>query len=342
MLPKLPLAHRAMMAELLQGCMEARFDEQFPDAGRFYKATVKGRSYWYFVPSGSSPQRVYVGPADDPDITERVERFREIKAAAKERRMLVRSLLAAGLPRPSPQVGDVVEALGRNGLFQQGGVLVGPPAFPCYSAYLGVRLPTAAVRTGHVHPARAPAVSMAVEGSLSRMIETLRTVDLSFQPIPEIGPRGRSVRVRNEQGFEVEFLIANRGGKPEPGLDFLVREPVRSVMLHQTGVPVTIPAPERYAVRGLIRVGMRGDDGQQEARTDLAQPGILITALHQEQRLSDIGEVFLEAWDRGARWREALVAGCRRLDTPSRKLLDHAVEEARRAAGREMITGSIY
>jgi len=65
------------------------------------------------------------------------------------------------------------------------------------------------------------------------------------------------------------FLTSNRGsdeytGKPSPMpalggasaenlrfLDYLIYEPVRTVLLHRKGVSVNVPAPERYAVHKL-------------------------------------------------------------------------------------------
>ena len=35
-------------------------------------------------------------------------------------------------------------------------------------------------------------------------------------------------------------------------LDFLIRDPVRTVLLHRSGVPVLVPSPERFAVHKLI------------------------------------------------------------------------------------------
>lgn len=62
--------------------------------GRFVPVTVKDRRYWYFdQPTGEGKQaRRYVGPADDQEITKRVETFKEIKDHAKARRKLVVTL----------------------------------------------------------------------------------------------------------------------------------------------------------------------------------------------------------------------------------------------------------
>jgi hypothetical protein len=326
-----------MVAELIQRCLDASWDEPFPLEGRFYKATVKGRGYWYFVPSGLSPQRRYIGSAEDPTIAERVARFQAAKAEAKERRMMVRSLVAAGLPRPAPPVGDIIEALARAGLFRLGGVLLGSAALQGYAGYLGVRLPKVAAGTsGDVAPPLA--VSVVIEGDLSLMIEALRAADPTFVPVASLDPYAPCTTVRNQQGLEVAFLALDRAGSgepPAPGPDFLIRAPVRSVLLHKAGVLVTLPAPERYAVHELIVAARNNDTGRQKARKGLAQAGSLIMALYNKER--QLGEVFLEAWDHGPEWREALAVGHARLADEARALLGTAISAACKRLGREMV-----
>ena len=107
------------------------FSTDVPVEGRFITAESRGRSYWYFdVANGTSAKRRrYVGPVDDPEITRRVESFKEVKADARARRKLVSTLVReAGLPRPDPVAGDVVRSLAEAGLFRLLGVLVGTDA----------------------------------------------------------------------------------------------------------------------------------------------------------------------------------------------------------------------
>ena len=121
-------------------------------------------------------------------------------------------------------------------------------------------------------------------------MEVLRAVDPTFAAVPHLGDTLLSSRLRNNREFEVAFLTPNCGsgqrqGRPVPMpalgggagaapmryLDFLLRSPVRSVLLRKGGVPVNVPAPERYAVHKLIvATQRRGDDnGRQKARKDL-------------------------------------------------------------------------
>ena len=135
-----------------------------------------------------------------------------------------------------------------------------------------------------------------------------------------------STQFKAGSGFLVEFLTPNTGsadyeGRPtlmpalggaaaEPlrFLDFLIHEPIRAVLLHGSGVPVLVPAPERYAVHKLI-VGSRrrqGGDGQGKATKDREQAVTLLSAMIELRREEDVADAWMEAWDRGPSWRDAI------------------------------------
>src|SRR3546814_9376252 len=92
---------------------------------------------------------------------------------------------------------------------------------------------------------------------------------------------------------------------------FLIHEPVRTVMLHRSGVPVTVPSPERYAVHKLIVASRRRSDanGAAKREKDVHQAGLLFAALEATRRQDDLAEAFAEAWNRGPSWRLAIEKG---------------------------------
>ncbi len=94
-------------------------------------------------------------------------------------------------------------------------------------------------------------------------------------------------------------------------MDFLLRDPVRSILLHGAGVSVVIPAPERYAVHKLIVAGWRQRDagGRAKADKDLRRAGMLFDALQSTGVGADLTDVFREAWSRGPSWKGALAHG---------------------------------
>jgi hypothetical protein len=130
--------------------------------------------------------------------------------------------------------------------------------------------------------------------------------------------------------LRVEFLTPNRGGEELSGkpakmpalggagavplrfLDFLIHDPIRTVMLHKGGIPVLVPDPCRFAVHKLI-VAARRPSGSQKDLKDLAQSDQLAAALQAVGRTDDLREMFAEARERGPAWREALDASLARM-----------------------------
>ena len=328
---QIDLIYRTMIAELGQRLLDASFATDFPIEGRFVPVTVKQRVYWYFdQPSSEGNKRRYVGPADDEDITRRVESFKEIKDDAKARRKLVSTLTRdAGLPAPERFSGDVVEALAHAGIFRLRACLVGTVAFQTYAGVLGVRLPAASMMTGDADFAQDYAISAEVEDSIPPIFEILNDLDPTFRPVSHRSGSARSTAFQNAARYRVEFLTGNRGSDdyldypadmpalggaaadPLRFLDFLIYEPIRAVLLHKSGISVIVPAPERYAVHKLIVASRRVVDttGAAKREKDLRQASILFQTLQETNRNGDLGDAVMEAWERGEGWRLAIRSG---------------------------------
>lgn len=344
-----------MFSELAQRSLDAAFTTEFTLDGRFVPVTVKQRRYWYFdAPAAEGGKhRRYVGPADDPAIQSRVDRFKDLKADFQGRRKLVSTLVReAHLPQPDRMTGDVVAALAEAGLFRLRGVLI-DTAFQVYPALLGVRVPATAMRTSDTDFAQFHAISAAAADSLPPMLEVIRAVDPTFREVPDVADGRRTTRYVAQSGFQVEFLTPNTGSATHDGkpatmpalggaaatplrfLDFLIHQPVRTVLLYRSGIPVTVPAPERYAVHKLIVASRRrkNGDGTAKARKDLAQAAILTEALAMVQQQDDLASAFVEAWDRGPAWREAIARSIRMLEAPVRGILWQAIVEGCRDLG---------
>jgi len=295
---------------------------------------------------------MYVGPAADPEIELRVARFSQIKADYQERRSMVHSLLAGGLPSPIALVGDVSEALARHGFFRMRGVLVGTLAFQTYGGLLGARMQGASLMTGDADFAQFHSFSHAIDDGMPPMIQILSSVDPSFRPDPHMANPRASTKFRNRTGLDIEFLTPNRGGVENQGspsqmpslggafaeplryLDYLIHDPVRSVLLHKAGVAVSVPAPERFAVHKMIVAVLRrnDDNGRQKARKDLLQTSLLLRALDLERRLDDVGFAWMEAWGRGPQWQSALSSARGRLPPETAEILARSIDQARALA----------
>ncbi|OHV81964.1 GSU2403 family nucleotidyltransferase fold protein [Ensifer sp. LCM 4579] len=356
---QIDLVYQTMLAELGQRSLDAAWTADFPPEGRFTPVAVKGKKYWYFdIPDGQGGKtRRYVGPADDRDIARRVETHKREKDDLRARRRMVSSLTReGGMIAPDSMSGDVIEALAAGGLFRLGGVLTGTVAFQTYSGILGVRLPMAAIMTGDADVAQDYAISSEVDDSLPPILELLQSVDPTFRPVPHRSGAAASSAFVNGSGYRVEFLTTNRGSDdyldqpakmpalggaradPLRFLDFLIRDPVRTMLLHRSGVPVTVPDPSRYAVHKLIMASRRQNGGQGSVKRDkdIRQAALLFEALQQTRRTSDLALVYNEAWERGQAWQEGIRAGAGMLADEDRSRLGDCLRTGAMQIGEDV------
>lgn len=339
------LTLQTIYAELLQRALDAEFDDCFPARGRFKKRKKSNKYYWYFLlDEGGKRHEKYVGPVTDKSVTDRVKRFEEIKSDYKERRRLVRALAAAGVPAPLSPVGGIVEALWRDGFFRLRGVLVGTVAYGCYGPVLGAKLAASNLRTDDADFAQFWGISENIAESIRPPIEILKEVDLTFRCMPDVNDPFVTSRYRNSAGFKVEFLTPNRGAErhqsrpanmkalaktsaqPLRHLDYLVHQPERAVILHDAGVPVSVPRAERYAIHKLIVAVERQD--QAKATKDIAQASSLINVL-ADRRPLELAEAWIDAWQVGKRWQDKLELGRNRLTQSDQDVLHSVLEKAR-------------
>ena len=331
------LATQTLFAELLQRSLDAEFDTEFRENGTFLRKRSKDREYWHFQwRDGETIRNRYVGPVTDTNVTDRVQRFATLKASFKRRQTLVRALVAAGLPTPDELSGRIVEALWKASFFRLRGVLVGTLAFQTYAGILGVDLGRRPLMTQDADFAQFWGVAENVGETIQPPLTILRSVDATFAEVPRVGDPFISTRYRNAQDYLVDFLTPNRGsddhqGKParmralagtgaEPlrHLDFLIRQPERSVLLRGGGIPVTVPRAEAYAVHKLIVAVERVN--QAKSVKDVQQAGLLIETL-AVRRPTELASSWQEAWDAGPSWRRKLESGRARLSAEQQGIL---------------------
>ena len=317
------LLKQTTYAELLERCTSTAFDAEFSEDGSFTSKTVKGNRYWYFQTNAASGRsQKYVGP-ETPKLLEQIARHRQVRSDERERRSLVSTLVRSfGLPRPLPQIGEIVAALAQSGVFRLRGVLVGTVAYQTYPAMLGVRLPGAALQTSDIDIAQFLNISVAVNDRTPPMLETLQRVDKTFRPVPgDFGKRWTTSYI-GKSDVRVDFLTPNQGpdsdtprhlpalqtdAQPLRYLDFLIHTPEPAALLHQAGVYVQVPAPERYAIHKLIVSRLRSS-GVAKTEKDIQQAETLLEAL-VERRSKELEAVWAEASNRGPSWRELIERG---------------------------------
>jgi hypothetical protein len=342
-MPPPSLQLQTAYAELLERAGTSAFDHAFPEAGDFVRKTIKGRNYWYFqasTPQGRSQK--YVG-AETPGLLDRIARHRSARNDLRERRALVSMLVRAfGNPRPLPEIGAVLRALADAGVFRLRAVLVGTVAFQTYAPALGVALKGAALQTEDVDIAQFASVSLAVDDQTPPMFEILKGVDKTFRSIPHLVDGRKVTRYEAANNLRVDFLTPNEGaetGSPQslPALrtdaeplrflDFLIRDPEPAAVLHDAGIYVWVPSPQRFAIHKLI-VSERRLAGSPKKDKDLRQAETLIEILAQK-RPFELREAWQEAFERGPTWRALLGRALRRAALVSRDTLLRIAEEPR-------------
>ena len=331
-------------AELLDRCAQAAFGESFPADGVFTPKTIRGRRYWYFqLPSKAGRAQKYAGP-ETPGLLQRIEHHQQALDDERERRSLVSTLVRSfGMPQPIPEIGAIVDALAKAGVFRLRGVLIGTVAYQTYSAMLGTKLPLAALQTGDVDIAQFRNVSVAVEDRTPPVLDVLKQADKTFRAVPTLhGQHVTSYRAKG--GFRVDFLTTNEGPDTDQPqrlpalqtdaqalrfLDFLIHDPEPAVLLYGAGVYVNVPAPQRYAIHKLI-VSRRRPEGAAKRDKDIHQAEALLALLAQK-RPHEIKSAWDEAYRRGKEWRKLLQEGAAQLSAPLQETFMKLVGPSKRA-----------
>lgn len=343
-MPAPPLVVQTTYAELLERCAATAFSEPFPEDGTFTPKTINGRRYWYFqTASAEGRSQRYVG-TESPGLLERIEQHTQARDDERERRALVSTLVRSfRLLPPIAQIGEIVAALARSGVFKLRSVLIGTVAYQIYPAMLGIKLPGALLQTSDIDVAQFASISIAADDETLPMIEVLKGADKSFREIPNISGRGPAASYSSRGGIRVHFFTPNEGAdtdtlqmlpalktnaQPLRFLDFLIRDPAPAVLLHGSGIYVHVPAPERYAVHKLI-LALYRPTAIAKRDKDLRQAERLIEAL-ADRRPGELKDVWEEAYERGPHWRKFLLAGVRHLAPRARDLILKILGRARK------------
>ncbi|HEX6086111.1 MAG TPA: GSU2403 family nucleotidyltransferase fold protein [Thermoanaerobaculia bacterium] len=289
---------QTLYAELLDQCLAAEGEEA---SGSYVSKQINGATYWYHQQSFGSgrKQQTYLG-RETPDLLETIARRREARADEKRRRELIDMLAAGGMLREQAAVGQVVRTLAEAGVFRTGGVLVGTLAFGCYANMLGVRFEQQSLRTADVDIAHDPSIALAMtrEPELD-LLERLRQVEPRFFAVPGLDPRepSTSMKVRGRD-LRIDFVTTTRRGRssraapipllgiaatPLRGIDYLIGETTRAVVLAGSGIVVNIPTPGRFALHKLWLARERNVSEQAKARKDLRQAEQLIEVLESDR-----------------------------------------------------------
>ena len=330
-------------SELLERCAAAAFAVSFPEDGTFISKTINDRRYWYFqLSSEQGRTQRYVGP-ETPGLLEQIAHHREARDDERERRALVSTLVRSfGLPRPNSEIGDIIDALAKAGVFRLRAVLVGTIAYQTYAAMLGTKLPNPMLQTGDIDIAQFRTISIAIKDNTPPVLDVLKQVDSTFRPIPHIHDERRATSYQAKSKLRVDFLTPKKGpdtnapqslpalqtdAEPLRFLDFLIHQPEPAVILHNTGIYVFVPAPQRYAVHKLI-VSRRRREGTAKRDKDARQAEALLELLAQK-RPYELNSAWKDAYERGPTWRQLLIEGLSQLTSRVRDTTLKAIEGRR-------------
>lgn len=334
-----PIAHAAY-----QDLLRSLKDDAVSDLrGTPTRVERGGKAYWYDTYRiGNDVRKTYIGE-DTPDLRLRLERSAAIAAAREEsqrhRSRLIRILRAEGFSGVDVATGSLVNAMQKAGVFRLGGTIVGTQAFRLYEGELGVRYAfDQAAQTNDIDIASFERLSLVLEDAVSEPL-TKVLADFEFDAVPSL-ERDKVWRWRQSRNeLLLEFLTpsfeADENLRPLAALgvhaqslhylNFLVAEPIKIAVTYRSGVLVQVPRPERFAVHKLIIADRRkeGPDSLKSAK-DRAQAAYLIDIL-AEDRPDDLMEAFEDAFSRGARWQERLLATLRRMPETKRRLAEAGV-----------------
>jgi hypothetical protein len=351
-MPAPALVMQTTYAELVQRCAATAFRDAFPEDGAFTSKEIKGRRYWYFQQSSNEGRaQRYVG-SETPELLEQISHHKQSRDDERERRALVSTLVRSfALPRPIPEIGNIIAALTKAGVFRLRGVLVGTVAYQTYSAMLGAKLPISILQTGDVDIAQFKNVSVAVADKTPPVLDVLKKIDKTFRAVPHVHDERNVTSYSAKGGLRVDFLTPNEGpdtdvpqrlpafqtdAEPLRFLDYLIHDPESAVVLHDAGVYVLVPAPERYAVHKLI-VSRRRPAGTAKQEKDIQQSAALLDLLAQK-RPYELKAAWKEAFQRGKTWRQLLGEGLSQLPAAIRDLTLKVVDEHRdKTAGLDLM-----
>lgn len=247
------------------------------------------RRLYASVREGVRLRQIYLGTVGDPQAEEKASEFKHAMEQARQRRSTVTALKRLGIPAPPLEVGRILDALSRAGVFEAGGVLVGTAAYQCYSCVVGHMLPAPHLMTRDVDLSIAR-LAVPRLAALKRPLEDiLQEADPSFRA--QMGGEKAPLSFRNRVGFTVD-LLTTQGRKPDPVLikglgtyamplpfmDYLIADPMPATALIGRGVRVMLPDPARFALHKLV-VARRRVAQRQKAPKDVAQAMALIEAL---------------------------------------------------------------
>ena len=261
----------------------------------FLRREIAGKPYWFRrVQLGSTRMELSLGRETHALITaiEQAKlRMKEAEQEIKGREYLVSMLSAGGVNSIDPLSGRVLTLLEGAGVFVAGGVLTGSHAFNVYGNMLGYKFALETARTADIDLS----ISIGISRETSDLKTAIMDSGLGFFEVPALDKKSASTsyKIRGKE-LIVDLLTPLIGAdtsKPVylPGLktyaspmrflDYLIKDPVKAIVVAGSGILVNVPQPARYAIHKLVLSQRRPVSMQVKSIKDLNQAACLLEIL---------------------------------------------------------------
>lgn len=308
---KISLALSTLYSDLNQ-----RVHSRTIQPGSVFTMKVKGRKYIYVKRQiGRLRRDDYVGPADAPETLKTVELIKQAQEQAREDRKTISLLKKSGIPAPNTQLGRVLDSLSDAGVFADA-TLIGTAAYQCYSPIIGYALPRPTLMTNDAALATARLALTALPAN-ETIHDVLMRADPTFLPVPALSSKiAPPSAFRSADGFMVDLVTQRRtrhdktpvplegagaGAVPLQFIRWLIADPIEAIVLHGSGVAVTVPLPARFAVHKLILAQERQKVDRAKRQKDLLQAEALIEALREADPFA-LQDALDDARSQGRNW----------------------------------------
>jgi hypothetical protein len=335
---RLPLITHSLFAELADQCRsEPRNPELWSLSGSIVTVPVDGQAHWYFqksrrTTSGKYQQREYIGPVGDQGLASKVAAFEAAKAGYNGRMEIISTLKSSGVAAPTGKLANLLLGLHEAGVLERA-LIVGTIAFQAYGAMLGAKFGQSAFHTLDVDMTEARTISLAVKNNPAiPLLDVLTSLDETFREVPGMDPRTPPISYINQDKIRLDVLMPfcgpSRGpihskrlgshGQPQRLLDYLVIDPVETILLVGGGAPTHVPSPARFALHKLIVSQRRHAVETAKKRKDLLQAQQLIELLTEDDP-GALREAYKDLKSRGPKWNAYFKAGVESLDTKAKQ-----------------------
>ena len=322
----LPNSVTVQYSELMQNCIHPLSDGSNIS---FKSKVINGKRYWYlYISLGKSRREHYLGQ-ETTELLDQIDAEKSVWESEEDDRelriTLVKMLVAGGMTSPTRNEGKLLALLERSGVFLAGAVLIGTTAFKAYSNMLGVRW-ASELATQDIDIAADSKYRLALPRTkkVINLGQIILDSGMGFFQVPALNRKqaSTSFKIRGRD-FRVDVVTPMRGrdtsrpvrlpdfdtfAYPLRHLDYLLDDIQPSILLHEHGIMINVPAPGRFAIHKCIISQKRAAADAAKSRKDLLQAEQVFQVL-LETRPGDIALAFDAAKARGEKFVDDFLIG---------------------------------